>query len=58
MKRWFFATSILLFQGCATIENSPIAREQLEIKTFTYTDLTGDKDQLWNQGEIMKHLAL
>ena len=49
MKRWFFATSILLFQGCATIENSPIAREQLEIKAFTYTDLTGDKEQLWNR---------
>lgn len=51
MKRAFtLAAQTLSIQGCvSTPENSPISREELEVKTYTYTNLVGDKGQIWQK---------
>lgn len=49
MKRVLGLVSLfLLIQGCTSSpENNPITKKQLEVKTYTYTNLKGDKNQLW-----------
>jgi hypothetical protein len=45
-----FFTAALLIQGCvSTPENTPIKKDQLEVKTYTYTDLDGTKELLWKR---------
>lgn len=51
MKRVFALTVLALsIQGCAsTPENSPISKEELKLKTYTYTNLDGDKALIWQK---------
>ena len=51
MKRVFALTVLALsIQGCvSTPENSPISKEELKVKTYTYTNLNGDKELIWQK---------
>lgn len=54
----FFLTSLLLIQGCATDPNSPdypISQMDIKAQTYTYTDLSGSKTEIWKAAR--NHLA-
>lgn len=49
-KGWGIAAVSLLLtiQGCqSTPDDRPISKEQLEVKTYTYVDLSASKETLW-----------
>lgn len=41
------ATAFLVLQGCASVNDYPIKANELEVQTYTYTDLSGSKLELW-----------